>query len=111
MQRRWGTAVLAAMVLISLVGFNRLGARLLLGSFEIGTTNHEQRPIAVLKRTEWDFGTVSAGPTLRAAFPVRNAGNRRLILREHSRSCDCVSAARPSIIVQPGESVELVTTL
>jgi len=65
------------------------------------------RAVAELERTEWDFGTVSAGSDIRASFPIRNVGGRRLILVEQSRSCGCLSTQEPEIIVPPGGSRDL----
>ena len=53
---------------------------------------------AVLERTEWDFGNISAGPTLHVKFPITNAGDQRLILHQTDRSCECLAGSHPEII-------------
>jgi hypothetical protein len=63
---------------------------------------------AVLERTEWDFGDISAGPILQVKLPIANAGGQRLILRESDRSCECLTGSHPEIIVPPGKSANLV---
>jgi hypothetical protein len=68
-------------------------------------------PQLVLDRTRHDFGIVTAGATLKAEFVVTNAGGHRLILREGSRSCECVSGTFPKIIIPPGASKPLVAAL
>jgi hypothetical protein len=67
--------------------------------------------VAVVPQTERAFGRVSAGPPLVAAFPVENAGGRRLILHPQGSSCACVAASRQPIIIPPGGRAVVALTL
>ena len=68
-------------------------------------------PKAVLDRTRLDLGTVRQGAIVKASFPVRNVGARRLILRDRSESCCGKSETPHDVIVGPGESKELVVEI
>jgi len=64
-------------------------------------------PRLVLPQSERDLGTVSQAGTIRAAFPIRNAGTRRLVVVEHGEGC-CGEPAEPrEIILAPGESTSV----
>jgi len=111
MQNRLLVGVFSVLSVLCLVGFSRLGCSLLARSRETDSAREQQRPVAVLEWTEYDFGTFEAGPTLQARFPLRNDGARRLIVMEKSRSCECVSGRRREIILEHGESTELEAVL
>ena len=68
-------------------------------------------PVAVATATTCDLGKVRADGTVEAAFSVRNAGTRRLILRESASGCECLSAAQPEITVPPGATRKLIVRL
>ena len=68
-------------------------------------------PVVTLDRTEHDFGRVPAGALLLAGFQVKNAGGKRLVVREQSRGCECVTGGRPEVIVPPGGSQDLTPGL
>jgi hypothetical protein len=73
-----------------------------------GASRVNAEPRVVLERTTWDFGRVPAGSKLLARFPVKNAGDRRLVLRQQVSSCECIaSEAQSTIILQPGRSTTL----
>jgi hypothetical protein len=78
---------------------------------EIGVDPTDRHAVAVLDRSEWDFGPVLSGPTLRAKFPVKNVGEHRLILRQEVSSCECVAGDQPTLILEPGESTEITATM
>jgi hypothetical protein len=61
------------------------------------------RPVAVLEKTEHNFGSVPAGSVLHADFPVTNAGRRRLVLCDQSIRWKSPEYAPPEIIVPPGD--------
>lgn len=66
---------------------------------------------ALTERTEWDFGEIRSGGVAEAAFEIRNAGRRRLILRKANGDCDCVSTGEPEIVVEPGGCRTVVARL
>lgn len=68
-------------------------------------------PQVVLATDQWDCGAVSAGTTVQATFSVRNAGSHRLILVGEQRSCECVAGRQPNVVVEPGQTAQLVVTL
>ena len=68
-------------------------------------------PVAIATATTCDLGKVSAGGTVEAAFAVRNAGTRRLILRESASGCECLTAAQPEIMVPPRATRKLIVRL
>lgn len=71
-------------------------------------------PRLILPYKQRDLGTVPQGTVLRAAFPIENAGTRRLILVEEVEGCCGQSGDPRSVIVSPGDSkdvtVEVDTT-
>jgi hypothetical protein len=69
------------------------------------------QPRAKLDRTEHDFGRVPAGALLMAGFQVTNTGSKRLVVREQSRGCECVTVGRPEVVVPPGGSQNLTPGL
>ncbi len=69
------------------------------------------QPYVEIPKTVWDFGTVSNADYLEASFPVRNVGNGRLLLIEHSRSCGCLSAGKPEVTIPPGGKTRLKRVL
>ena len=60
-------------------------------------------PRAVLCFNQREFGTVRQGEMLLAQFPIRNAGNRRLVVSRQGKPCCDPSADVSPIIVKPGE--------
>ncbi|HUG90909.1 MAG TPA: DUF1573 domain-containing protein [Planctomycetaceae bacterium] len=67
----------------------------------------DDRPaVFEVDRTEVDFGTVVEGPELTASFVIRNAGSRRLVLRERV-ACDCLAEGRQVETIPPRESVSV----
>jgi hypothetical protein len=69
------------------------------------------QPVAILPITTHDFGRVPAGQALVAHFPLKNDGRRRLIVRQRTSSCECVSGDQETVVLQPGESSEITATL
>jgi hypothetical protein len=64
-------------------------------------------PKAALPYRHRDLDAAIQGSILRAAFPIANTGNRRLILMKRDNRC-CGSSARSNqIVVEPGDSTEL----
>jgi hypothetical protein len=66
-----------------------------------GPDDQERLPRAIVENAQHDFGRVTAGENLEAQFVVRNAGTRRLILRQLNGSCDCLVGV-PEILIEPG---------
>ena len=64
-----------------------------------------------LANTVRDLGPVSDQKEWEIAFPVRNAGARRLVLNEVDLACDCGDPTLRTIVVQPRETVNLVVRL
>ncbi len=64
-------------------------------------------PIAVLPRTEHDFGAVSEDRLLRISLPVHNVGDRRLVIVEQSCAECGMSQDEPNTIVVPGQTALL----
>lgn len=58
-----------------------------------------------------DLGTVTKTSILETEFTVKNIGNKRLLLSEQSRSCDCLSARKPQIVVPVGGQTRLKLVL
>jgi Protein of unknown function (DUF1573) len=73
--------------------------------------NNGGNAVVQLQRTRHDFGTVRQGPILETAFTLRNAGSRRLIVRQLKGSCECLSGAAKEIVLQPGEAASLKVQL
>jgi hypothetical protein len=97
-----------ALTLLSLfaVALPRVGVPQLLRQAMGIESSRERVPILNLERAEHDFGVVGAGQTLRAEFPVRNSGSRRLILHEE----DCCSEG-VTTLVNAGEQSVITLTL
>lgn len=53
--------------------------------------------------TERNLGPVPQGVVLRTTFPIRNAGNRRLILVEQTEGCCGQSVDPHQVILAPGD--------
>lgn len=60
-------------------------------------------PCLKLDRSTHDLGTVSASSEWKAAFPVRNLGDRRLILQKVNAGCDCIANDEAPVIINPGQ--------
>ena len=100
------TAVACVMVSSSLLLVQTTSRRRLTSA-----ETHNARPSIILDVSSWDFGTVSDDSELRAVFSIRNAGERRLLLFERSRSCGCLSSGQREVIVNPGDSTNLTVLL
>lgn len=68
-------------------------------------------PIAVVDRTEWDFGAAKPGEVLQARFSIANEGRRPLLLFELSRSCACLFGGGSQVVVDPGRSTDVTLEL
>jgi hypothetical protein len=101
----WG-AVLIALGMVGLL-LTQSAAEHLLGPQTVTSASVSGKPQVVLDRTEWDFGNVTAGETLRATFLVKNAGDRDLILLKHRSSCGCLTPDFSEAALPPGQSREL----
>lgn len=66
-----------------------------------------QGPIALVDETERTIGVVENNQVVSVSFRVKNAGDRRLILRERLAECDCLPSDGETILVAPGERFEL----
>ena len=93
--------------IVSLLVVTGLTVYVLRQRYEATAHREPPRPIAVLAHTEWDLRDASPDSAWRSAFPVKNAGNRRLIILHRPRGCDCNDSVRRKIVVPPGESVSL----
>jgi hypothetical protein len=58
-----------------------------------------------------DLGRILCGSEHTVAFLIRNAGTRRLVINEIESACGCASAVGRTIIVPPGDSVDVSVTL
>jgi len=68
----------------------------------------ESGPRLALAKTRFDFGQVRAGRRLEALVTIQNDGNRRLIVHEAGEHCNCTAQDAAALIVEPGQSAELV---
>jgi hypothetical protein len=91
--------------------FNWQGSVFPSGSDIASVFSEVEGPRAVLQRKEHDFGHVKAGALLLAGFRLENTGNKRLIVREQARGCECVTVNQPEVIVPPGGSRTLAPGL
>ncbi len=64
-------------------------------------------PVALLPSSDRDVGTITQGAVLRIAFPIANAGTRRLIVTEAAATCCGRPANDGQIVLAPGESTNL----
>ena len=64
-------------------------------------------PRLIMPCRQRDLGTAPQGTVLRAAFPIKNAGTRRLILLKELEGCCGQSEAARPIIVAPGDSKDV----
>jgi hypothetical protein len=94
-----------ALVLVTAIATAVGVAWLALVVFVVPRLNAENRlPEAWVEKTRYDFGLVQQGEQLTTRFAIANRGGRRLIVREHSESCDCASAnAEKPLVLSPGE--------
>jgi len=84
------------------------------GAWRAGGTGADSRhagPVLVLPATRHDLGTVGENAPLAARFAVRNAGRRRLVIRRQNGGCCGEPESNQALIVAPGGSAELVTTV
>ncbi|MBK9270066.1 MAG: DUF1573 domain-containing protein [Saprospiraceae bacterium] len=56
------------------------------------------------KETEFNFGDLKEGDTVRISFPFVNKGNARLLVNRVSTSCGCTRPEWPKGFIQPGDS-------
>jgi hypothetical protein len=54
-----------------------------------------------------DLGPTSIREERGVSFPIRNAGTRRLVLNELDQQCGCGDRVQRTILVAPGETVEV----
>jgi hypothetical protein len=64
-----------------------------------------------LASTHRDLGTTSESNLWEVAFPVHNIGGRRLVVNQLDTTCDCSERSLKTILVAPGETVDLIVTL
>ncbi len=63
-----------------------------------------QHAVARIPVTAIDLGRVAAGTVLETRFKVVNDGGRRLILRQQTSSCPCVTGRSQPLILFPDET-------
>jgi uncharacterized protein (DUF58 family) len=107
MDRKWpriaatALAVVAGLLSVGWAAYQALPARL--GGSSAGSS----APMLAVPYDHHDFGTVHQGVVVRMTFPVRNTGNRRLVLLEDQQPCCGQLSDRPRVIVAPGRTEEL----
>ena len=111
MRRRVVKTAAFCLIVALVVLFGREAAGWLLHGWLARQDAESFKPVAVVDRTEQDFGTTRPGPVLRAVFSIRNEGQRQLILLELSRSCACLLGGDAEIVVDPGQARELALEL
>ena len=72
-----------------------------------GNSADSSSPKVILPCSKRDLGAVVQGEVLRASFPIKNEGSRRLIVLEAGTSCCGQSAGPRRIVLLPGESKRL----
>lgn len=65
------------------------------------------RPVLAFDATTTDLGEVVAGQIVQKRFELRNVGARRLVLNELDVTCGCRKKVRRTILVGPGESIDV----
>ena len=92
-----------------------MGAAIFCGKIAVELLGQEVQPdrpaVAWIPVTELDLGQVVAGQVVKTRFQVVNKGGRRLIIRQHTASCPCVSARTKPVILLPGETRYIAITL
>jgi len=68
-------------------------------------------PRLILSDAEKDIGTVQQGSIVRAVFPLRNAGKRRLVVFQDSQLCCGAAPAPATVIVEAGRTGTLTVEL
>lgn len=58
-----------------------------------------------------DLGTVEFGQNPMVSFPIRNFGNRRLVVNEVDVQCNCGLKILSTLVIQPGETKYVSKTL
>jgi hypothetical protein len=104
-KRRRPAFRLAACVLavVAGVGIGQAASRAYIARILLPPRILDARPHAIFATREVDLGEVDAGTPLEARFPIRNAGQGRLIVRTAGCS-DCASGSRQiSLILLPAE--------
>lgn len=99
-------ACAAIILAASCAGGNDTKTSPVASSAEIGA-KADTAAIPVNTSIQWidstlDFGRVSEGETVEAAFRFRNTGNHPLVISNVSPSCGCTVAERPVEPVAPG---------
>jgi len=64
-------------------------------------------PKLVLEATEYDFGTVTEGETVKHSFTVKNEGGAPLVIKQTKTTCGCTVAALEKKELGPGESTKV----
>lgn len=60
------------------------------------------------EETEFDFGTVTEGETVRYTYKFKNTGNQLLIIKNAKGSCGCTVPSWPKEPLAPGETAEML---
>lgn len=104
--RRWGglTAVAAVALTCGLIGIDPPLAKTSLGS-------QEPRADLAIGSTVHHLGLIGDRDAWQVRFPVRNIGARRLVLNEIDSECGCGDRMLRTMVVDPGEIVNLIVRL
>ena len=65
----------------------------------------------VLRENVCDLGRTSTQQERRVPIQIRNVGTRRLVVNAVDAGCGCGDPIRKTVIIPPGESVEVTVTL
>ncbi|MDA0990255.1 MAG: DUF1573 domain-containing protein [Verrucomicrobia bacterium] len=68
-------------------------------------------PKVVCDAPTYDFGTVTGESSIQHVFTVRNDGDSPLQISRVKPSCGCTTAKLPTNTLQPGEAVDISTSL
>lgn len=72
---------------------------------------HPKNVSLVLFHNVRELGRTSIREECRVSFPIHNAGRRRLVLNELDQECGCGDQTLNTILVAPGETVEVYVPL
>lgn len=67
----------------------------------------EKTPTLEVKYDIFCFDTLSQKNKIEASFPIKNTGNRDLIIRKVETTCTCTYCSLTKNVIKPGESVVL----
>lgn len=74
-------------------------------STEAGSEQKDQKFAKILfEETEFNFGTINQGDTVRHTFVFKNDSNEPLLISNASASCGCTIPEWPKEAIAPGES-------